>query len=148
MSITVNLVGGGGISVELGAQQGPAGVPGSPGGAGAVYAAAEPVSGHSVLGVDGAGAVFAASADVLSHALRIAGVSLNAAAAGDAVSVVGAGVVQHAGWAFTPQQPVYLGLSGALVQALPLGALYARVIGTAVAPTRVLVDMQPPVVLG
>lgn len=148
MSITVNLVTGGGISVELGARQGLAGAPGAPGGAGAVYPAAESVSGHRVVGVDASGAVFAASADALSHALRIAGVSLNAATAGDDVTVVGAGIVQHDGWAFNPGLPVYLGLAGALVQALPMGALYARVIGTAVGSTRVLVDMQPPIVLG
>lgn len=148
MSITAIIDAGGQITVELGAAQGLAGVPGAPGGAGAVYAAAENVSGHHVMGVDASGQVFAAGADTLSHALRIAGVSLNAAVAGDDVTVVGAGLVQNDGWAFTPGQPVYLGLAGALVQALPVGALYARVIGTAVGSTRVLVDMQPPVVLG
>jgi hypothetical protein len=147
MSITAIIDAGGGITVEMGAAQGLAGVPGSPGGAGAVYTAAEPVSGHTVLAVDASGQVFPASADTLSHALRIAGVSLNAAALGDDATIVAAGLVQHDGWAWTPDEPVYLGLGGALVQSLPVEALFSRVIGTAAGATRLLVGLQPPIVL-
>lgn len=146
MSITAIIDAGGQIVLELGAGQGLAGVPGSPGGAGAVYAAAEPVSGHTVMAVDSTGQVFPASADTLSHALRLAGVSINAAATGDDVTVVGAGLVQHAGWAFTPDAPVFLGLGGALVQSVPLGAVFTQVVGKAVSATRLLVQLQPPVV--
>ena len=47
-----------------------------------------------------------------------------------------------AGWAGVPG-PVFLGLAGQLTQSLPPGALFSQVIGQAVSPTRVLIDVQP-----
>ena len=52
----------------------------------------------------------------------------------------------HAGWSFSPG-PVFVGASGALVQTLPPGAIFAQVVGYALAPTRIRVDVQPPIVL-
>ena len=52
----------------------------------------------------------------------------------------------HAGWAFATG-PVFVGASGALVQVLPVGAVFAQVIGYALAPTRIRIDVQPPIVL-
>lgn len=135
-------------TLEIG--QGPSGPPGPPGppsGSGAQYAAATAVSGHRVMALDAAGEAFPASCDTLSHALRIAGLSLNAADQGDPVTVLGAGLVDHAGWAWTPDTPLYLGLNGALVDALPGGAVFAQVMGKAVSATRVLIAVQPPIVL-
>lgn len=135
-------------TLEVG--QGPSGPPGPAGpasGSGAEYPAAVAVSGHRVVALDEAGEVFAASADTLSHALRVAGVTLGAAAEGEPVTVQSIGPVEFSGWAFTPGQPVFLGLAGALVQSLPPGAVFSLVIGTALSATRVAVRLQPPIVL-
>lgn len=126
---------------------GPPGPPGPPGGAGAAYTAAAVVSGHQAVALDSAGQAFYASAGTLSHALRVAGVSLNAAAIGEEVTVLAAGLVDHGGWTWTPDQPVYLGLNGALVQSVPVGAVFALVVGKALSATRLLVALQPPIVL-
>lgn len=141
------------IVTTLAAAQGLAGPPGPVGpagpaaGAGADYVAAVAVGGHRVLAVDAAGQAVYASCDTLSDALRVAGVSLGAAEQGDTVTVQAAGLVQHAGWAWTPDQPVFLGLDGVLVQSLPVGAVFSLVVGWAVAPDRVLVRLQPPIVI-
>lgn len=124
--------------------QGPSG---APGGTSAQYLAAVAVSGHRVLALDPDGrAVYASSADA-QQALRIAGVSLNAAAAGDTVNVQVSGLVEHVGWAWTPDQPVYVGLTGDLVQAAPVGAVFVAVLGLALSPTRVFLDPQPVIYL-
>lgn len=127
--------------------QGPAGAPGAPGGAGEEHPAAVAVSGHAVVALDAAGALRYASADVAADALLVAGVSVNAAAPGGTVSVRSAGLVTHAGWAWTPGAPVYLGLNGALTQSIPVTAVFARVIGNAVSSDSLLIDLQPPVFL-
>lgn len=138
------------ITSVLGVGQGLSGPPGPagpPGGSGTSFVTAEAVGGHLVLALNAAGLAFRASADVSSHALRVAGLSLSAAAAGDAVTVQSAGYVEHSGWTFTADAPVYLGLNGALVQAVPAGAAFVQVIGKALSSTRLLVALQPPIVL-
>ena len=130
--------------------QGPSGPPGPPGpvgGSGASYVAAASVGGHLALAERADGSVSYASCAVADDALRVVGVSLGAAAAGDLVTVQASGSVQHSGWAWAPDAPVFLGLDGALVQTLPAGAAFSLVIGWAVAPDRVLVGLQPPIVL-
>lgn len=150
MSITAIIDAGGEIVLTLDSAQGLAGAPGAPGpaaGEGAVYTTAAALSGHRAIAVDAAGEAIYASCDSLSDALRIAGVSLNAAALGDEITVQSAGLVEHSGWAWTPGQPVFVGIGGALTQSLPVGAVFSRVVGQAVSATRLLVDLQPPIVL-
>ena len=136
-----------GIVSVLTVGQGPAGRPGTPGGAGADYTAAAALSGHQAVALDAAGQAVYASADNPAHALRVAGITLGAAALGDSIAVQSSGLVEHSGWAFTPDAPVYVGVGGALVQSVPGTAIYAQVIGKALSATRLLVGLQPPVVL-
>jgi hypothetical protein len=133
------------INVTFGAEQGPPGPPGADGGDSAVYVADGAVSGHVVVAETAPGTVVPASADSAAHALRVAGISTNAAANGGSVTVRRLRAVTHGGWAFTPDLPVYLGLSGALVQAVPVGALFIQVVGVALTPTSLLVAIHPPV---
>jgi len=129
------------------ATQGPPGIQGPPGpsaGAGAEYTAAVALGGHRVAALDAAGQAVYASALQAGDRLRVAGITLGAAGAGDLVTVQSAGLVVHAGWSFTPG-PVYLGEDGQLVQALPPGAVFSQVLGLAVAATRLLVAIQPPI---
>ena len=126
---------------------GPQGPPGAAGGAAAEYTASAALSGHAVIAINSAGQAFYASSDQLSHALRVAGVSIGAAVLGDPISVVSAGLIVHGGWSWTPGSPVFVGLNGALTQSLPVGAVFSRVIGQAVSATGLLVDLQPPIVI-
>ena len=135
------------INSTLGRGQGVAGPAGAAGGAGADYIAASPLSGHQVIAIDSAGQAIYASSDNAAHALRIAGVSVAAAAAAAPVTVMSAGLIEHGGWSWTPGQPVFVGLNGVLTQTLPPTSVYSRVIGQAVGATRLLVDLQPPITL-
>jgi hypothetical protein len=105
------------------------------------------MSGHLGVATDAGGEVVRASSDTAAQALRFAGVSVNAAVDGDPVEVVRFGPIEHVGWTWTPDQPVFLGINGALVQAVPGGATFVLVVGQALSATRLMVAPQQPIVL-
>ena len=126
--------------------RGPQGIPGPAGGATTVTVGAAPISGHTAVALDSGGLLVYADCTNPAHIGAVQGVVASACSAG-AQAVVQTGFeLVHAGWAFATG-PVFVGASGALVQALPVGAVFAQVIGYALAPTRIRVDVQPPIVL-
>ena len=126
--------------------RGPQGVPGPAGGATTVAVGATPLSGHTAVALDSGGLLVYADCTNPAHIGAVQGVIANAYSPGDlAVVQTDFGLV-HAGWSFSPG-PVFVGASGALVQTLPAGAVFAQVIGYALAPTRIRIDVQPPIVL-
>ena len=126
--------------------RGPQGIPGPAGGATTVTVGATPISGHTAVALDSGGLLVYADCTNAAHLGAVQGVVANAYSAG-AQAVVQTGFeLVHAGWTFLPG-PVFVGASGALVQALPVGAVFAQVVGYALAPTRIRIDVQPPIVL-
>lgn len=126
---------------------GPRGLAGAPGGALLEVVAGAVLSGHMAVAYDDAGELVPASADDAAHALRLVGVTTGAAASGAPALVQTRDVIEHSGWAWVPHQPVYLGLGAALVQAVPVGAVFCQLMGTALSPTRLLLNPQPAVFL-
>lgn len=125
---------------------GPPGPIGPEGGATLVTVGAAPISGHTAVALDSGGLLVYADCTNAAHIGAVQGVVANAYGAG-AQAVVQTGFeLVHAGWSFSPG-PVFVGASGALVQTLPPGAIFAQVVGFALAPTRIRVDVQPPIVL-
>lgn len=128
------------------AVQGPPGPIGPEGGTTLVTVGATPISGHTAVALDSGGLLIYADCTNAAHIGAVQGVVTNAYSAG-AQAVVQTGFeLVHAGWSFSPG-PVFVGASGTLVQALPVGAVFAQVIGYALAPTRIRIDVQPPIVL-
>lgn len=126
--------------------RGPQGIPGPAGGATTVTVGATPISGHTAVALDSGGLLVYADCTNAAHIGAVQGVVANAYGAG-AQAVVQTGFeLVHVGWSFSPG-PVFVGASGALVQTLPPGAIFAQVVGFALAPTRIRVDVQPPIVL-
>ena len=125
---------------------GPQGIPGPAGGATLVTVGATPLSGHIVVALDSGGLLVYADCTNLAHIGAVQGVIANAYSPGDLAVVQADFGLVHAGWSFSPG-PVFVGASGALVQMLPVGAVFAQVIGYALAPTLVRIDVQPPIVL-
>lgn len=126
---------------------GPPGLPGPPGLSGtsvSAYIAAVALSGHIAVVLDAAGQALPADAAAPPH-YAVAGITTQAAAQGTPVEVINKGVLEHLGWTFTPDQPVFLGLAGAITQTLPPAAVFAKVLGIAVSPTRVSLDFQPAI---
>lgn len=131
------------------AEQGPQGiqgVPGPAGGATLIPVGATPLSGHSAVALGADGALQPADCTLAAHIGAVQGVVGNAYSPGDQAVVQTDFELVHAGWSFSPG-PVFVGASGALVQVLPVGAVFAQVIGYALAPTRIRIDAQPPIVL-
>ena len=122
------------------------GIPGPAGGAAIVTVGATPLSGHTAVAMDADGLLIYADCTNPTHIGAVQGVIANAYGAGDPAVVQTDFDLSHAGWAFATG-PVFVGASGALVQALPVGAVFAQVIGYALAPTRIRIDVQPPIVL-
>lgn len=126
--------------------RGPQGIPGPAGGATTVTVGATPISGHTAVALDSGGLLVYADCTNPAHIGAVQGVVGNAYSSGDLAVVQTDFELVHAGWSFAPG-PVLAGLSGALVQTLPPGAIFAQVVGYALAPTRIRVDVQPPIVL-
>ena len=125
---------------------GPIGPIGPEGGATLVTVGATPISGHTAVALDAGGLLIYADCTNAAHIGAVQGVIANAYGAGDPAVVQTSFDLSHAGWAFATG-PVFVGASGALVQALPVGAVFAQVVGYALAPTRIRIDVQPPIVL-
>ena len=125
---------------------GPQGIPGPAGGATLVTVGATPLSGHTAVALDSGGLLVYADCTNPAHIGAVQGVIANAYSPGDLAVVQADFGLVHAGWSFSPG-PVFVGASGALVQVLPAGAVFAQVIGYALAPTLVRVDVQPPIAL-
>jgi len=127
--------------------QGPAGARGADGSSSSAfssYVAATSVSGHIAVVLDAAGQCRAAdTSSPADHA--VAGLTICAAGAGAPVVTVHRGILEHIGWSFTVGDPVFLGLAGAITQNLPGAAVFSKVLGVAVSPTRISVDFQPAI---
>ena len=129
------------------AQQGPRGIQGPPGpagGASTVTVGASPISGHSAVAIDSSGLLVPADVSLAAHRGAILGVVANAYSPGDDAVVQTGYLLEHSGWAWA-LGPVLVGSAGALTQAPTAGALFVQVIGYAVSPTRIVVDVQPPI---
>lgn len=126
--------------------RGPQGIPGPAGGATTVTVGAAPISGHTAVALDSGGLLVYADCTNPAHIGAVQGVVGNAYSTGDLAVVQTDFELVHAGWSFSPGA-VFVGASGALVQTLPPGAVFAQVVGYALAPTRIRVDVQPPIVL-
>jgi hypothetical protein len=126
--------------------RGPQGIPGPAGGATTVMVGAAPISGHTAVALDSGGLLVYADCTNPAHIGAVQGVVGNAYSPGDLAVVQTDFELVHAGWSFAPG-PVFVGASGALVQTPPMGAVFAQVVGYALAPTRIRIDVQPPIVL-
>jgi hypothetical protein len=75
----------------------------------------------------------------------VAGITIGASSSGASVGLLSSGVLEHTGWTFTTDLPVFLGLAGAITQTLPPAAVFSKVLGVAVSPTRISIDFQPAI---
>lgn len=132
--------------------QGPPGPPGSGGGAADVTTlpARGTINGHRIVRIVKSGAVDSvehADASTLLDSHVVLGLSLNAAADGDPVSVQTAGVVEEPSWNWTPGAILYCGADGALTQTYDPAWAWVVIVGAAFGPTSILVRIRTAVVL-
>lgn len=110
-----------------------------------LYTADENLGGHKVVAVDAFGGAVLADKNTTDK-VDVIGVSLNSALISELVNVQFAGTLTHSGFSFTPNMPVYLGISGVLTQVVPTSG-FLVIVGVATAPTKLLIDPEPPLAL-
>lgn len=126
--------------------QGPQGVAGS--GSGDVFLnAAASISGHVVVVTNANGDVAVADPTIAAHGFSVLGIARGAATSGAQATVATAGTMEHSGWTWTPNAPVFLGANGSLVQTPYSGAVFLKVMGLALSATRISVNLQPTLYL-
>lgn len=137
------------VEVLAVAEQGPRGIQGPPGpvgGATTVTVGAQALSGHSAVAVDATGLLIRADCTESAQRGAVIGLLANAYSPGDQAVVQTAFTLEHSGWSWS-LGPVFVGPAGQLTQALPPGALFSQVVGHALAPSLILVDIQPPITI-
>lgn len=115
---------------------------------GATATANQVVGGQKVL-IGTAGGVQHASGDQSGHFGKVVGISINAALAAAPVRYVASGPMTDPSFNFT-EGPVYVGLNGNLTQAYPTiagGFVFAQQVATATTNNRIVIAIQPPVLL-
>lgn len=133
------------VVVAVGAQ-GPQGIPGAGGGSSDILkVATTALGGQRVVISDGASNAAYASNQVLAHRDFVLGVTTGAASAGATVTVKRSGEMTEPTWSWSVGN-VWLGVNGLLTQTPPVPpALFSRIIGTAIAPTVVRIDLREPI---
>jgi hypothetical protein len=101
-----------------------------------------PVSAHRFV-TDGAEYV---SSGHTFDANRVLGMTLNAANAGDIVTVAVLGFVSEPTWNLTPDLPIYLGDDGYMTQTPPTEGFHLT-LGVALSPTSIYIDIDVPIFL-
>lgn len=138
------------VSIARVGPQGSKGTPGDPGlsSSSSLEAIANSnISGHKAVMYDSAGQVQVADSTILSNMNRVIGITTGAVVTGATATIQGSGSIDHAGWSFTPNAPVFLGLSGTLTQSLPPGTLFVLPIGVATSATRLSINIQSAIQL-
>lgn len=131
--------------------QGPQGIQGLPGSyTPAAFIASSPIGGHKVVSVNDLGQYQYASNSDASSINRVVGITLNAGAAGDLISINTQGDLEDPSFSLTPGLPVYVGLNGAMTQVYPdftSGAAFVQILGFALTPTKLYVRIREPLAL-
>lgn len=125
--------------------QGPPGPPGEVGQSYVEFPAAAPLGGHRAVRLVLGQAVYADSAEV-ADANLVLGITRGAVVAGALAQIQTAGLMSESSWAWTPDQPVFVGAAGTLTQAPP-AAGFSLVIGIATGPTQIHIGAKSPIVL-
>ena len=127
--------------------QGPPGVPGIPGPAGG--SALQRQAGETLSALlavyELAGQVFALDANDGDHIDLLLGITLTAASLGQPLNILRSGVIEDAGWNWTPGR-VWLGIDGALSQTPPTAG-FDVLIGAATSATQITLNIQDPITL-
>lgn len=129
-------------------EQGPQG-PAGPVGGRLIKRAAAPISGGRVVRLAEDGSyVDVASALSAGDASSIAGIAVQSAATRDEeLEIVRFGELEDDGWNFVPFRRVFVGSNGQLTQTIDRQWSFVCILGTAMSPTKLMVDLRPPTFL-
>lgn len=127
--------------------QGPPGRAGQPGPAGG--SAVERIAGEQLSALrvvyEWSGVVRYLDLQDAAHIDQVVGITLNAVEQGEPINLQLSGPLDDAAWSWQPG-PVWLGAAGTLTQTPPLDG-YLLFVGTAVSPTRIIINIDQPIAL-
>lgn len=101
------------------------------------------IGGHRVVMASGANNTAIADKDTPSHMHLVIGITEGAVMAGNPATIVARGELVEPSWSFAVG-PVYLGNNGLITQTAPATGFILK-IGTAIAPTVLLIDIGAPI---
>lgn len=101
------------------------------------------IGGHRVVMASSANGTAIADKDTPSHMHLVLGITEGAAMAGNPAAIVARGELVEPSWSFSVG-PVYLGNNGLMTQTAPTTGFILK-IGTAIAPTVLLIDIGAPI---
>lgn len=139
-------------TVELGIM-GPQGPPGESAVSGVVafiqHTGAAPIGGHRLVSPQADGTLELADPTDLAEIHRPVWLTTQAAGADEDTTVVSFGPVTEPSWAWTPGAPLYLAANGLLTHTVPTapGSAFLKAVASAVTPTTIQYDPQPPIQL-
>jgi hypothetical protein len=140
-----------GVALSQVGQAGPAGPPGSSSSAAVlsiVRHTTYALSGQRAVTANDAGLLIYASCDDLNYVSRPVWLTTGAWDADVDATLLVDGPVTEPGWAFTPGEPIWLGINGVLTQSIPVGALFVRELAQVADPQTIVFQPDSPVVKG
>ena len=135
------------VTIATALEQGPPGPPGAPGPAGGQVVqrrAGMTISALHVVYEDRFGQVWPADHDVPGDVFTLLGLTLSSADTGQPVNVQRYGHVDDDGWAWPVGARIYLGRQGRIQVGPPAGR-FEVLIGAALSPTRLQLNIQDPI---
>ncbi len=108
--------------------------------------AAMVINGHRAVSLDANGLVVLTDPSNRNLARNVAGISLNAANAGEPVDIQCTGQITFSGWSWTPGLSVFVAPNGALTQTRPMSGARIR-IGAATSAIEIVLNVQEPIFL-
>lgn len=104
------------------------------------------LSGHRMVVLDAAGvAIYADNTDI-THLHKVLGMTVGASALGAPADILRMGELAEPSWAWTLNQPIFLGTAGNLTQTPPSTG-FSQVVAFPISATSVYVDLREPISL-
>lgn len=122
------------------------GIPGPPGGT-QLYNTSAAISQYSVVSTDSNAGIVHANCNSRLSLGTVVGIAIVDYLSGETASPLSSGVVENLLWTFVPGNRVFVGNNGQAVQILPIDAIFQQVVGTALSPTKLLINIMAPILL-
>lgn len=106
----------------------------------------QPLSGHKLVISIGRDGIDYADANRIEHAGVLYGMTVTASEVGASAEVKTSGEIEHAGWSFTANKPIFLGADGELTQVVPnaQNSKFQQQVATALTATKINLHIYPP----
>lgn len=103
------------------------------------------LSGHRAIATNALGALEYADNLNPAHANSVLGITVRAFQVGEMAEIIVEGKVEESSWNWIPGKSIFLSANGTLTQTVPQSG-FLLAIGKALSPTKVLIEVQQPII--